>query len=733
LTFFWREETQKLYVFSGSADKTIRCWCLSSSSKQQAKSLGVVGEHTSSISNLSIFAGSDKLVSAGADSSLKIWSLEPVEGSDHMIQVESKQEIKLRAIPLALAVYKLKHDGEIIAVGGTHTSIQIYASNNEGYFNLSATLSGHNGWIRALDFVTESDNDGADILLASASQDKFIRLWRVHEGTDLPSSKRLEDPSLGVLGRMVSTKAHKFECLGLTYSIMFEALLLGHEDWVYSCSWHTSDNKLRLLSSSADNSVAIWKADESSGIWVCTSRLGDVSAQKGSTTATGSAGGFWNGLWSPDGNSIVSLSRIGSWRLWKNTETDRWTPDVGCGGHVRSVTGIAWSRHGGYLLSTSSDQTTRLHAQWKQTNNSWHEFSRPQIHGYDMNCVDVISNEQFISGADEKPLRVFQQPSTVADMLEKFCGIHKDKEVLPDAANIPVLGLSNKAITTVEGDSVGANGEINGDAVDPSSVLHRSTLDIKQPPLEDHLSKHLLWPELQKLYGHGFEISAVSVSHDGSLIATACKASSIDHAVIRIYDTNNWRELPKPLTAHSLTITSMEWSPDDKYLLSVGRDRIWAISERDGHNFEVTTAKGHTRMILDCSWAPLSAGRLFATAGRDKSVKLWQQENSKFENKATITMDHPVTAVSFSPKTLHNAVLLAIGLETGEVFLHLLSDEETSRKSSIPLETNLCPNKAITSLAWRPTDETSEETFELAVASEDGSLRILQLSPYPQN
>jgi elongator complex protein 2 len=677
---------------------------------------------------------SDRLVTTAAEPSLKIWCLKPIDGSEYMIQAELKQDFKLKAIPLALSVYRLKNSREIIAVAGTHTSIQIYTGKRDGDFSLSATLSGHSGWIRALDFIQESDNDESDILLASASQDKFIRLWRIHEGTDLPSSKHIEDPSLGALGKMVSTKAHKFECGGLPYSIMFEALLLGHEDWVYSCSWRISGGNLQLLSSSADNSIAVWKADESSGIWICTSRLGDVSAQKGSTTATGSVGGFWNGLWSPDGNSIVSLGRTGSWRLWKNIEANQWIPDVGCGGHVRSVTGIAWSRNGGYLLSTSSDQTTRLHAQWIQSEGSWHEFTRPQIHGYDLNCVDVISNEQFISGADEKPLRVFQQPSAVADILEKFCGIHKHSDTLPDAANIPVLGLSNKAITAVEDDSLGINGELDGDMVDPSSVIHRSTLDIDQPPLEDHLSKHLLWPELQKLYGHGFEISAVSVSHDGTLIATACKASSIDHAVIRIYDSKNWRELPNPLTAHSLTITGMEWSPDDKYLLSVGRDRIWAISERNEHSFEVTTSKGHTRMILDCSWAPLSAGRVFATAGRDKSVKLWQQENSIFENKATINMDHPVTAVSFLSQPLDNGILLAIGLETGGLFLHLLSTENIASKSVRALDTSLCPNKAITSLSWRPTDVmASREMYSLAVASEDSSLRILEVSSFYTN
>ena len=35
---------------------------------------------------------------------------------------------------------------------------------------------------------------------------------------------------------------------------------------------------------------------------------------------------------------------------------------------------------------------------------SWHELARPQIHGYDMQCVAMLSSLQYVSGADEKVL-----------------------------------------------------------------------------------------------------------------------------------------------------------------------------------------------------------------------------------------------------------------------------------------------------------------------------------------
>ena len=253
---------------------------------------------------------SDLFASGSSDGSAKIWKLVHDE-SFTSIDVELVQTITLspRYFPLILALAKLDTDSIVLAVAGTRPGIQIFVSR-DSQFQLSATLTGHEGWIRALDFTRESSDASGDLLLASASQDKYIRLWRFHQGSELPvASSALNDPALGGFVKSLSNKPHWIESATSKHSITFEALLLGHEDWIYTASWRHRDGKLQLLSTSEDNSLAIWESDPASGVWVCITRLGEISAQKGSTSATGSAGGFWIGLWAPDGNSVVSLDR----------------------------------------------------------------------------------------------------------------------------------------------------------------------------------------------------------------------------------------------------------------------------------------------------------------------------------------------------------------------------------------------------------------------------------------
>ena len=127
--------------------------------------------------------------------------------------------------------------------------------------------------------------------------------------------------------------------------------------------------------------------------------------------------GFYGGLISPDGLLILAHDYQGGFHLWgkekeaitkgvESADKGVWPSLPTIGGHFAPVQGLAWEpREGAFLLSVSSDQTTRLHAQWdikSSQEQPWFEIARPQIHGYDMSCVAMTTSFQYASGANEK-------------------------------------------------------------------------------------------------------------------------------------------------------------------------------------------------------------------------------------------------------------------------------------------------------------------------------------------
>ena len=676
-------------ILSGSVDKTIRVWHAETASPASYGLVATLEGHESSVNCLAVSIGANVFASGSADATIRIWRIESQEVGI-VVQLVQTIRTRPRLFVLAMALHSLGAGEELVlAVTGTRSVVHVYVASKNGEFCHQVTLPGHENWIRSLDIAHETDSADSDLLLASASQDKCIRLWRITRWR--PRASPRNESTLQDLEQTLSNKDYKLKFSQNVYSVTFEALLLGHEDWIYTIAWRLDVDHLQLLSASADNSLAIWECEQSSGVWVSITRLGEISAQKGSTTATGSTGGFYIGLWSPTGKKLVSLGRTGSWRLWNyDSDQDRWVEGVGISGHTKSVADVAWSKDGSYLLSTGSDQTTRLHAAWKRGGEySWHEMARPQIHGYDLNCIDSIDQLRFISGADEKLLRVFDETRTTADLLQNLCGIHTDDEqFLPDAATIPVLGLSNKTTEMPADGELSTDG--HGHAKNPASAGNRWVLGVDRPPLENTLARHTLWPESEKLYGHGYEISAVACSHDGTVVATSCRASSLEHAAIRLYTTSDWREVKPSLTAHSLTVTTLCFSSDDRYLVSVGRDRQWSVFERDGVRSEVyllrhSDPKGHSRMILDACWGPLEAGRVFATAGRDKMVKIWSISTLGTECTTTLRAVSSVTSIDISSRLSQKDMVVAMGTETGDITLHILQPPNWTIKQTFEL------------------------------------------------
>lgn len=62
--------------------------------------------------------------------------------------------------------------------------------------------------------------------------------------------------------------------------------------------------------------------------------------------------------------------------------------------------------------------------------------------------------------------------------------------------------------------------------------------------------------------------------------------------MVRIYDTDKYQLVGQPLEGHLLTVTRITFSPDDRLVLSVSRDRSWRLYElqEEGGKYLITCA-----------------------------------------------------------------------------------------------------------------------------------------------
>lgn len=735
------------YLLSTGEDFEVNIWKQQGSGYSHHQCLEF---HQHSITCVSVI--NEHIFATGsADGHIALWGMDKKVGEWKLI---NDFEVKSGFYPMTLALQDIDEQGSyILAVGGTNCNIYIYSfilssDNTEAsHFSQSVALAGHEDWIKCLQFVTE---DKQNYILASGSQDRYIRLWRLKLNSLIDDSD--EDEQKLVL---LSNKQYKFDIGTLNRAAFnFEALIMGHDDWVTGLQWHPSyqqssgEKKLQLLSSSADTALMVWEMDIDSGIWCCVNRLGEMSI-KGASTATGASGGFWSCLWFKDEKNkqyILANGKTGSFRMYKTSDEDekKWESVLGVTGPVKEVTDLVWSKNGDYFSVTSLDQTTRLYAPWIKNREykTWHEFARPQIHGYDMICLDNISSTKFVSGGDEKLLRVFEMTHSISNLLHNCCGIDiisdDNQGELPESASLPVLGLSNKAANeqleagemSQQQQDIEENNEGNASKDDILETL-------QTPPLEDHLQRYTLFPELEKLYGHGYEITCCATSPSGSLIASACRSNSARHAVIRVFNVaENYQQCSQVLEGHNLTITSLEFSSDGKYLMSVSRDRqfsLWKVGDEKSGKFELLelNPKPHTRIIWDCSWVPTNSyGNFVVTASRDKQIKLWQV-NDGVQSIASVKLQDAVTSVScYKSGLLDNKVCIAVGLENGDISLFSvdLRDQEKTFKLQAQLDSTLTPSNRVAKLSFSSKLHDNDNNLMLGVASNDTSVRVYSIN-----
>ncbi|XP_011505528.1 PREDICTED: probable elongator complex protein 2 [Ceratosolen solmsi marchali] len=626
------------------------------------------------------------------------------------------RKFKDSAIPLLIVGLE---DSTVVLLSTEMNSREII-QGQIGQFVRVQTLEGHEDWVTSIDYIFI---DPQNLFIATGSQDNSIRVWKIItcEPEICPNHEIFQYP-----------KQQTFVVCHVKYEIILESILHGHDAWIYEVHWHppieingTYSQPTKLLSCSLDKTAVIWEPNNATGIWSETVRVGEVG---------GNSLGFFGCKFSPDGKNFLTHGYHGSFHMWKYDEdSQNWKPRTAPTGHCNSVVDLCWDAKGRFLITASTDQTTRIHAPWMQENGeeSWFEIGRPQIHGYDMSCLAILTPCMFASGAEEKVVRIFTAPIIFMKFLEQITDDVNDFDVsvMIEGASVPALGLTNKAILDMEPYNVNAHNK--------KSENYCKDINYKEPPLEENLVESTLWPELQKLYGHGYEIFSMAARHDGKLLATASKSTLPEHAAIILWNTKTWSQ-EQQLSSHQLTVTQLAFSPDDMYLLSVSRDRRWSLFHYKNLKYEllITSPKQdklHTRIIWCCAWTQDS--KYFATGSRDGKIGFWST-NMNIDLQPTpvthpIVNQNSVTALAFAPTRVQDklAYILAIGYETGCIEIgkiQLANNKDALSWVQIAfLNSSQAHHLTLRRLAFRPIHKSQpKNVIQLASCGSDSIVKI---------
>ncbi|ELT98174.1 hypothetical protein CAPTEDRAFT_179061 [Capitella teleta] len=709
---------------SSSSDKTAIVWDIGTKEKT-----AVLSGHTAKVSLATgLYLGSRTLIATtSVDSTVKIWQRKSSAQADfqciYTISFGSGFAFDLSWVVLPNTQVPM------LACCGDDQKIHLYIEQDTKFIEVHR-LCGHEDWIRAVEFAVD---DSGDVMLASCDQEFYIRIWRISSrnpsevkliSEEKKNSLEKLDPELEI---KMTEETFALSDNDLCYAVTLESVLHGHENWIYSLHWQPAvEIKLEgliLLSASMDQTLSLWAPDPHTALWLQQVRVGEVG---------GNNLGFYGAIFSPSGRSMLAHGYQGAFHVWhqQENETD-WKAGVTFGGHFSSVRDLCWDPEGAYLISTGTDQTTRLHAYWHSSDpqeNAWHEMVRPQVHGYDLQCLSMVNRFSFASGADEKVIRVFQAPRNFLENFSVLTNINFNAEMLddfPEGASVPALGLSNKAVFSAD----------VPETKSPASNQHYpdiyfSPQHMKQPPTEENLMQNTLWPETQKLYGHGYEVFALACHPKGTLLASACKAAKADHACIILWDTKTWRQSAQ-LSAHSLTVTHLSFSHNGRYLLSVSRDRNWCLFQETAGSGDsasvpsyerVAIKSAHSRIIWSCAWS--HDDQYFVTVSRDKKAVVWQQQplNDELFVSAGSPLKLPdsVTAVDFAPDMHNDFYILAFGLDNGHIMIYKWADQAWSLH--FHLKQSEAHHLTVKQVKFQPTAAGNE--LLLASCSDDHSVKI---------
>jgi WD40 repeat protein/uncharacterized caspase-like protein len=286
--------------------------------------------HDGEIFSLSFSPDGQNIASASTDKTVRLWRV-----IKNLNQQKEIGTYRVRFSP---------QSPDIFATGTWDGQVKLWQRRKDNTKALIKQLKGHPMTISDIQFSPDGK------ILASASWDKTIKLWRVEDGQLLNTLANHQDTLTSIAfspdgQKLVSGSEDNTINLWKIEDEKGELIktIRGHQDGVTSVAF-SPDGKF-FASGSYDKSIKIWREDGSF--------LTNLNKQGLAIAAI---------QFSPDGKTLASASWDNTIELWNVIDLDREKiePFKTLAGHRGGVTSLNFTKDGKVLTSSSSDGTIKI-------------------------------------------------------------------------------------------------------------------------------------------------------------------------------------------------------------------------------------------------------------------------------------------------------------------------------------------------------------------------------------